>query len=150
MSDPIRLNLGCGYQRMDGYVNIDCRELPGVDLVHNVANNLPFADGSVEEVYCRDFLEHIPIGRTIYVISEIWRVLISEGKFEHITPSTDGRGAFQDPTHISFWNRNSWFYYTHPTYRGLYDIQANFRIQSLEDHEEYGQRHLYPWSVLCH
>jgi hypothetical protein len=28
------------------------------------------------------------------------------------TPSTDGRGAFQDPTHVSFWNPNSFLYYT--------------------------------------
>jgi hypothetical protein len=31
-----------------------------------------------------------------------------------ITPSTDGRGAFQDPTHVSFWNSNSFWYYTRP------------------------------------
>ena len=27
-------------------------------------------------------------------------------------PSTDGRGAFQDPTHVSYWNQNSFWYYT--------------------------------------
>jgi len=27
-------------------------------------------------------------------------------------PSTDGRGAFQDPTHVSYWNENSFLYYT--------------------------------------
>lgn len=27
-------------------------------------------------------------------------------------PSTDGRGAWQDPTHVSFWNENSFWYYT--------------------------------------
>ena len=31
-----------------------------------------------------------------------------------LTPSTDGRGAFQDPTHVSFWNSNSFWYYTRP------------------------------------
>lgn len=28
--------------------------------------------------------------------------------------STDGRGALQDPTHVSFWNPNSFWYYTDP------------------------------------
>ena len=27
-------------------------------------------------------------------------------------PSTDGRGAWQDPTHVSFWNEHSFWYYT--------------------------------------
>jgi hypothetical protein len=33
-----------------------------------------------------------------------------------LTPSTDGRGAFQDPTHVSFLNENSFWYYTDRKY----------------------------------
>ena len=29
-----------------------------------------------------------------------------------LTPSTDGRGAYQDPTHVAFYNENSFWYYT--------------------------------------
>ena len=29
-------------------------------------------------------------------------------------PSTDGQGTFQDPTHVSFWNSNSIWFYTRP------------------------------------
>ena len=43
---------------------------------------------------------------------EIYRVL-ADGAWAFIqVPSTDGRGAWQDPTHISFWNENSFWYYT--------------------------------------
>ncbi len=28
------------------------------------------------------------------------------------TPSTDGRGAFQDPSHVAFYNENSFMYLT--------------------------------------
>ena len=52
------------------------------------------------------------------------------GKFESFTPSTDGRGAFQDPTHVSFWNINSWLYYSHPAYRALYGTKAHFEIET--------------------
>jgi hypothetical protein len=45
-------------------------------------------------------------------MSEIHRVLVPGGYcFIHV-PSTDGRGAWQDPTHVSYWNQNSFFYYT--------------------------------------
>ena len=30
------------------------------------------------------------------------------------SPSTVDCGAFQDPTHVSFWNSNSFWYYTRP------------------------------------
>ena len=88
---------------------------------------LLYDDNSIDEVRAFDFLEHIPIDKIIFVIEEIYRVLKPDGKFEHFTPSTDGRGAFQDPTHKSFWNLNSWLYYMNDDYRNLYDIKAKFR-----------------------
>ena len=36
------------------------------------------------------------------------------GWFLALTPSTDCRGAFQDPANLSFWNSNSFWYYTRP------------------------------------
>jgi len=127
------LNLGCGYARLDGYVNIDNRAEVEPNLVCDILQGLSYADSSVDEVRAFDFLEHIPIGKTIDVITEIWRVLKPGGRFESYTPSTDGRGAFQDPTHISFWNRNSWLYYSDQTYRNLHGIMANFEIITIED-----------------
>jgi len=125
----MKLNLGCGFNQIDGFINIDSREEVGPDLVCDICQGLPYDDNSVSEVRAFDFLEHISIGKTVFVIEEIWRVLKEGGKFESFTPSTDGRGAFQDPTHVSFWNMNSWLYYSHPAYRDLYGIKANFEIE---------------------
>ena len=36
----------------------------------------------------------------------------THARHHFVGPSTDGRGAFQDPTHVSFWNSNSFWYYT--------------------------------------
>jgi len=131
--EGVSLNLGCGYAKLDGYTNIDIREEVVPDMVCDVLGGLPYADNTVDEVRAFDFLEHIPIGLTVDVITEIWRVLKPGGKFESFTPSTDGRGAFQDPTHVSFWNRNSWLYYSEAEYRALYGIKANFEIITIED-----------------
>lgn len=49
---------------------------------------------------------------TVALMNEIYRVLVPGGWFISQTPSSDGRGAFQDPTHVSFWNPNSFWYYT--------------------------------------
>jgi glycosyltransferase involved in cell wall biosynthesis len=45
-------------------------------------------------------------------MQEISRVLAPGGWAFISVPSTDGRGAFQDPRHVSFWNENSFHYYT--------------------------------------
>ena len=131
----ISLNLGCGYRKLDGFINIDNRAEVNPDLLCNVIEGLPYDDNSVDVVRADDFLEHIPIGKTVQVVTEIWRVLKPGGIFESSTPSTDGRGAFQDPTHVSFWNRNSWLYYSDPAYRNLYGIEADFEIENITENE---------------
>ena len=48
-------------------------------------------------------------------------------------PSTDGRGAFCDPTHVSFWNELSFRYYTEKDYAKLIsDINCKFQQVVLE------------------
>ena len=121
-----KINLGCGYRKIDGCVNLDNRASVLPDITADVESGLPFSDNSIDDVIAVDFLEHIPIGKTIFVVEEIHRVLKPGGSFIHVTPSTDGRGAFQDPTHKSFWNSNSWLYYMDDSYRDLYGIKAKF------------------------
>jgi len=123
----VKLNLGNGRRRIVGYYNIDIRAEMNPDIVCDVTCGLPFKDNSVDEILANDFLEHIPLGKTVYVIEEIWRVLKPDGIFRHQTPSTDGRGAFMDPHHISFWNINSWWYYCDDAHRNLYGIKAKFK-----------------------
>lgn len=129
----LRLNLGSGFRPLKGYVNVDYRKECRPDLLCDVSEGLPYKDETVSEVVAVDFLEHIPIGKTVGVIEEIYRVLIPNGRFQSLTPSTDGRGAFQDPTHVSFWNINSWLYYTDQKHRELYGVTADFKIEKLED-----------------
>ena len=129
------LNLGCGYKHLAGFINVDNRPEVSPDLCCDVIYGLPYSDNSVDMVRADDFLEHIPIGHVVQVIEDIYRVLKPGGVFESSTPSTDGRGAFQDPTHVSFWNANSWLYYSEPAYRNLYGIKADFEIVSITDTE---------------
>jgi len=122
----MKINLGCGFRKEDGFINIDNRSEVKPDIVADATYHLPFKDNSIKEVRANDFLEHIPIGKTVFVIEEIYRVLKDRGIFNSFTPSSEGRGAFQDPTHVSFWNQNSWFYYMYDEYRNLYGIKAKF------------------------
>ena len=52
-----RLNLGCGPNLKEGWINIDLTD--GVDLKLDLRERLPFPDESVEVIYSEHFLEHL-------------------------------------------------------------------------------------------
>ena len=48
--EGFKVNLGCGHLARAGYVNVDARHLPGVDVVADLGN-LPFSKKSVGEFF---------------------------------------------------------------------------------------------------
>jgi SAM-dependent methyltransferase len=71
---------------------------------------LPYGDSEVGVIVANELLQRIPDRGPFF--AECFRVLAHGGLLLTTTPSTDGRGAFQDPTHVSFWNENSFWYLT--------------------------------------
>jgi len=103
-----KLNLGCCDRLLPGYVNVDSHGGPGVQVA-DLREPWPWDDGTVEAILAQDIIEHLP--DKIHTMNEIYRVLRPGGRAEIAVPTTDGPGAFQDPTHVSFWNRRSFLYY---------------------------------------
>lgn len=116
----MRLNLGCGTTPRQGWVNIDCRALPGVDVVRDVLRGLPFSDDSVDEIESDNFLEHIPATETIWIMNEMHRVLRSGGTAKHTVPVAGSVLDFQDPTHLSHWNESTFSYFAVNHHRNKY------------------------------
>jgi glycosyltransferase involved in cell wall biosynthesis len=71
---------------------------------------LPYADDSVGVIKLLDVLQRAPDRAALF--NECYRVLAHGGLLLTDTPSTDGRGAFQDPSHVAFYNENSFAYLT--------------------------------------
>jgi predicted O-linked N-acetylglucosamine transferase (SPINDLY family) len=137
-SSVVRLDLGCGINKSNHFIGVDICPGPGVDIVADLSKKFPFDDNSVDEIKAHDVIEHLP--DRIHTMNEIWRVCKPGAKIHIFVPSTDGRGAFQDPTHVSFWNINSFFYYCSefPAYLELckrYGFKGEFKVVKLE-HEE--------------
>ena len=79
------MNLGCGTDIRAGWLNIDARAGPGVDMLLDLEGGvLPFPDDSVDEVYCSHVLEHL--WRWEPVVLEVFRVLRPGGRFELKVP----------------------------------------------------------------
>jgi predicted O-linked N-acetylglucosamine transferase (SPINDLY family)/cephalosporin hydroxylase len=137
-SEILRVDLGCGDRKPDNFVGVDVCPGVGVDIVADLNQRFPFPDNSVDELRAYDTIEHL-VDR-IHTMNEIWRVCKPGAKVDILVPSTDGRGAFQDPTHVSFWNINSFLYYCvdFPNYIDLckkYGFKGAFKVVRLEDEE---------------
>jgi predicted SAM-dependent methyltransferase len=136
-SKSICVDLGCGNRKADGFIGVDIVAGDQVDVIADLKSHFPFPDNSVDFIKAHDFIEHLP--DRIRTMNEIWRILKPGGIIDIFVPSTDGRGAFQDPTHVSFWNINSFMYYCQevPAYLALcqshYGFKGEFSINKIEE-----------------
>jgi glycosyltransferase involved in cell wall biosynthesis len=88
------------------------------------------ADDSVAAIRCHDVLQRMPKRAAFF--NECHRVLVHAGLMFTQTPSTDGRGAFQDPSHTAFYNENSFNYFTQATLRELVpELTARLQVSHL-------------------
>ncbi|MDM0114694.1 methyltransferase domain-containing protein [Variovorax sp. J22R133] len=105
-----KINLGCGHIAMPDYVNVDARDVPGVDVVADVGS-LPFEPGTVDEVFSSHLVEHFPQEELRRRLLPHWRGLLrSGGTLRAIVPDgeamlkavTEGAYAFEDFREVLF------------------------------------------------
>lgn len=107
----IKLELGCGKSKKDGYIGIDQLDLPGVDLVGDVMPCLQiFPSDSVDEIYSKSFLEHVDDLNG--VISETIRVLKKDGIHDLYVPHFSNPYYYSDYTHKKFFGLYTFHYFT--------------------------------------
>ena len=98
----MKLNLGCGYNKLDGYVNVDSDPNCKPDVLANLEERLPFEDNSVDEIVLSHVLEHLGQDTKTYfnVWKEFYRVL-KDGAMIYITvPHHNHDNFHHDPTHV--------------------------------------------------
>jgi SAM-dependent methyltransferase len=97
----LKLDLGCGQNKKEGFKGVDIWDGPGVDYVADLFKfPLPFGDESVEEIFGSHFFEHVPQEKRFGFMDELYRILIPGGKINFITPYWASPRAVQDPTHM--------------------------------------------------
>lgn len=73
----MKVNMGCGPRPLPGYVNVDSRELDGVDVVDDV-RSVVFPHGGIESIYAGHILEHLPASDAADAICH-WLSLLRPG-----------------------------------------------------------------------
>ena len=97
VSSGVRLNLGCGHDYREGFINVDSSGTRCDVHCDLVGDNLPFEDKSVDYILASHLLEHLPdFGK---IMNECHRVLKQGGIFDIIVPAPC-EAFWRDPTHI--------------------------------------------------
>jgi hypothetical protein len=116
-----------------------------VNFTGNVKELAPLSDNSVGVIRASDTLCLMP-DKTA-VMEEIYRILCPGGWCLITVPSTDGRGAFQDPRHVSYWNENSFLYYTDKRWGDFIGSPVRFQAPRLYTTEKNDNQ--VCWTI-CH
>ncbi len=99
----MKLDIGCGARKREGFVGMDRVHLPGVDTVHNLTEiPCPIADDSCTEICMDNVIEHLP--DTVLTFNELFRIAKCGCRVEIIYPYWRSFGSYADPTHVKFFN----------------------------------------------
>lgn len=95
----MKLNIGSGYTKIDGYLNVDDDDLVKPDYVVDFEKGiLPFGDNSVDAIIAHHILEHIG-DNFILLMQEIYRVCKNGAIIDILVPHHNHDVFHNDPTH---------------------------------------------------
>ena len=119
---------------MDGWINVDCVPLPGVDLVVELDDpekvNLPWPDDSTDELALIHVYEHIR--HPLPLLAEMWRIAKPDAVLTIACPYGSSDDAFEDPTHVRPIFLNSFGFLGQPFYwRADYGYRGDWKIDHL-------------------
>mgnify|MGYP001610689411 CR=1 FL=1 len=134
MASYRKLNLGCGHDKREGYVNVDVNPTIEPDVRCDLFTlPWPLPDNTFHEVLCSHLLEHVPPPILIPWMDELWRVCAPHAIVEIRGPYWASEKTWQDPTHfrglcLPFF---AYFSETGRAQFGVdhYPIRANFALE---------------------
>jgi predicted SAM-dependent methyltransferase len=138
LQSPIKLNLGCGPNRKDGWINVDLF-CSSADLQLDLRVPWPFPDNSVSYIYSEHVFEHFELDVEVpHFLSEALRVLAPGGVFDVSVPDSGPLlRAYGDPE-ATFWSTASTMGW-HPG--------CKTQLERINYHFRQGGEHKYAWDA---
>lgn len=103
MNEKIKLHLGCGNKRFEGFINADKYKTQMSDLVFDIEETpWPWANDSVNEIKLIHVLEHVGQSVDVFlnIIKEMYRVCSHNAIIEIHVPHPRHDNFLGDPTHV--------------------------------------------------
>lgn len=96
----MKLNIGGGYVKYEGFLNVDHDPLTNPDIVMNLnEDKFPILDSVVDEIKAHHILEHIGDG-FLNLMKEMYRVCSDGAIIDIRVPHHRHENFFGDPTHV--------------------------------------------------
>jgi len=106
-----KLNLGCGKDIKEGYINLDVGDLEGVDVKHNLTKfPYPFPENNFHEILSLGTLELINAD-FIKIMEELHRICKDGAIIKIRSPAFPNQCSAQDPLTKKFMTYNSFEYF---------------------------------------
>ena len=99
----MKLNIGCGFNKLDGYSNVDQFPECAPDVLWDLEQTpWPFAESSVEELVAHHVLEHLGQETKVFfaIIKELYRIMRHDGLVRIAVPHPHHPTYLSDPTHV--------------------------------------------------
>ena len=111
-NQAIKLDLGCGSSKQNGFCGMDIRKVSGVDIVHDIEDTpYPLPNECCSMILASHVMEHICPKKHIRVMNELWRIMKPEGQLWVSLPYMGSQGFNQDPTHCHSYNQATPLYF---------------------------------------
>ncbi len=104
----IRLDIGCSYHKLPGWIGVDFEPGPDTDVVGDL-HALPFRESSVDMIHTRHTLEHVR--DPLRCISELYHVCRPCGRITIIVPHYSNSAYWADVTHLRPFSARSFEYF---------------------------------------
>ena len=134
---PVRLNLGCGPNPKDGWINIDLFH-SAADLQLDLREDWPFPENSASYIYSEHVFEHFEFLLEVpHFLREALRVLRPGGVFDVVVPDTEAiLKAYGDPA-ASYWSTSKRW---HPAW-------CHTELDRINYHFRQNGEHKYAWDA---
>lgn len=137
MDNKLRVDLGSGRQKVEGYVSIDDNPITDPDILWDLNDGLPkrtwdkhgdgtepisyirrgsykvFDDNTVDEIRSHHCFEHLAVEGFMKLMDELWLALKLGGILKIYVPNAEcPRAAWGDPTHRKAFSTITFSYFT--------------------------------------
>lgn len=128
--EGLRLNLGCGRQYRQDWINCDLATSVRTDKCFDLNRfPYPFEDGVAVEILMDNVLEHLD--DVIKVVEECHRILKVGGRLRIMVPYGKTDWALQDPTHKHYFTEKSMDYFR-PDFPFNFYTHARFHVREAQ------------------
>lgn len=145
---------GVNYDVVNGAILHKMRKSSHVQMLPARQPDTYYTPGSVGCIRCSDFLEHVPGPQIPTLMNYFYDLLAPGGWLLTHTPAIAdddgrvGRGAWQDPTHVSGWSSNNFWYLINKEFaKYIPEYYGRFQSVRLVNYypSEWHKTHLIPY-----